>query len=373
MVFCEPKLLEIPVRQILIFLAVFLLSSSLFGQSEESIQFETFYQEDETSNSAQEEFQEPVMFPDKQLEPFQDEGADSAADTVPHFETEGRLEQELLTEIEEKTVTEADQQIDSENPETSQQKSRNQAVTAEKNRHGVLSYRKENGAWGWYDYVDEGNDGKYVGDIVNMKPNGSGIFVYGKGKWEGDRYEGQWKDGEFHGKGTFTRTNGQRFFGEWKSSMLWNITGYDKFGRIIKKYKRGVQVIIRKKDEEEKKTAVQKRERGILYREVPISKWERGGKKWMTEGDRKIYGIYEGEILDGVPDGEGTYTWYNVEKYVGEFRKGFFHGHGTFTYLSGITAEGVFRKNKEWDTLRSEENGEVTGKFIKGRYYPLKP
>ena len=155
--------------------------------------------------------------------------------------------------------------------------------------------------------------------------------------------------------------------------MLWNITGYDKFGRIIKKYKRGVQVIIRKKNEEEKKTAVQKREKGILYREVPLSKWERGGKKWMTEGNRKIHGIYEGEILDGVPDGEGTYTWYNVEKYVGEFRKGFFHGRGTFTYLSGITAEGVFRKNKEWETLRSEENGEVIGKFVKGRFYPLKP
>ena len=349
----------------------FILISPVFGQSEESIQFETFYQEDETSNSVQEEFQETELLFDKQLEPFQEEDADIAAETLPN--SESRLEQELLKEIEEKTVTETDQQIDSKNPETSQQKSRNQTVTALKNRHGVLSYRKENGAWGWYDYGDEGNDGKYVGDIVNMKPNGSGIFVYGKGKWEGDRYEGQWKDGEFHGKGKFTRTNGQRFFGEWKSSMLWNITGYDKFGRIIKKYKRGVQVIIRKKDEEEKKTAVQKRERGILYREVPLSKWERGGKKWMTEGDRKIHGIYEGEILDGVPDGEGTYTWYNVEKYVGEFRKGFFHGHGTFTYLSGITAEGVFRKNKEWDTLRSEENGEVTGKFVKGRYYPLKP
>ena len=373
MVFCEPELLEIPVRQILILLAVFLLSFPVLVQSEESIQFETFYQEDETSNSALEEFQEPVLFPYKQLEPLQEEDTDSAADIVPHSKTEARLDQELLREIEEKTVTEADQHTNSENLETLQQKSRNQVGTAVKKRHGVLSYRMENGAWGWFDYGVEGNDGKYVGDIVNMKPNGSGIFVYGKGKWEGDRYEGQWKDGEFHGKGKFTRTNGQRFFGEWKSSMLWNITGYDKFGRIIKKYKRGVKVIFSMKDEEEKVTAAQKRERGILYREVPLSKWERGGKKWMIEGDRKIHGIYEGEILDGVPDGEGTYTWYNVEKYVGEFRKGFFHGHGTFTYLSGITAEGVFRKNKEWDTKRSEENGEVTGKFVKGRYYPLKP
>ena len=36
MVSVEPKLLEIPVRHILIFLAVFLLSSPLFGQSEET-------------------------------------------------------------------------------------------------------------------------------------------------------------------------------------------------------------------------------------------------------------------------------------------------------------------------------------------------
>ena len=360
-------------RHILISLVAVLLSFLVFGQSEESIKFETFYQEDEISNSVKEELQEPVLFIDKQLVPFQDKDIDITAETVQYSETEAMLEEELFTEIEEKSVTEVDRQIYSENPENSQQNSSNQIVIGVKKRYGVLSYRKENGVWGWYDYGDEKNDGKYVGDIVNMKPNGSGIFVYGKGKWKGDMYEGQWKDGEFHGKGAFTRTNGQRFLGEWKSSMLWNITGYDKFGRIIKKYKRGVKVIFSMKDEEEKVTAAQKRERGILYREVPLSKWERGGKKWMTEGDRKIHGIYEGEILDGVPDGEGTYTWYNVEKYVGEFRKGFFHGHGTFTYLSGITAEGVFRKNKEWDTLRSEENGEVTGKFVKGTYYPLKP
>ena len=57
---------------------------------------------------------------------------------------------------------------------------------------GVLSFRKENERWAWYDYGDKEVDGKYVGEIVNMKPNGSGIYIYGKGKWEGDKYEGQW-------------------------------------------------------------------------------------------------------------------------------------------------------------------------------------
>ena len=361
-----------PLRQIITLLTVFFLSFHLFGQSEQNIQFETFYQEKETSNSELEEFEGPVLFHEKKPERSQVEDLDSEAYKASHFETEARFEKVLNTGIKEKNITEAITEIDYRNPENFQQNSRTHKFSAVKNNHGVLSYRNENGTWGWYDFGDEENDGKYVGDIVNMKPNGSGIFVYGKGKWEGETYNGQWRDGEFHGKGTYTRTNGERFFGEWKKSMLWNITGYNKYGRIIKKYRRGEQLIIVNKDVKEKKNTLEKRKRGTLFREVPLSKWELGGKKWMTEGDRKIHGVFEGEILNGVPDGEGSYSWYDVEKYVGEFKRGVFHGNGKFTYLSGITAEGVFRKNKEWDTLRTEENGEVIGKFVKGRYYPLK-
>ena len=93
----------------------------------------------------------------------------------------------------------------------------------------------------------------------------------------------------------------------------------------------------------------------------------------MSNGDEKIHGKYEGDILDGLPDGYGTYTWYNVEKYEGEFKRGFFHGQGKFTYLSGLTVEGEFRKQREWNTMRVEENGEASGKYVNGRYYPLKP
>ena len=85
-------------------------------------------------------------------------------------------------------------------------------------RHGVLSSPQGKCVWGWYDYGDEGNDGKYVGDIVNMKPNGSGIFVYGKGKWAGDRYDGQWKDGEFHGRGKFIEPTVRDFWGNGKTA-----------------------------------------------------------------------------------------------------------------------------------------------------------
>ena len=66
-----------PLRQIITPLTIFFLSFPLFGQSEENIQFETFYQEKETSNSELEEFQGPVLFPENHPEPFKVEDADS--------------------------------------------------------------------------------------------------------------------------------------------------------------------------------------------------------------------------------------------------------------------------------------------------------
>jgi len=40
---------------------------------------------------------------------------------------------------------------------------------------------------------------------------------------------------------------------------------------------------------------------------------------------------YVGELLDGMYNGQGTATWKDGEKYVGGFRNGMFNGYGTFT------------------------------------------
>jgi len=236
-------------------------------------------------------------------------------------------------------------------------------VAIEEKLRGVLSYRKENARWAWYDYGDEGQDGKYAGEIENMKPNGTGTYIYGRGKWEGDKYDGEWKDGKFHGQGTFTRSNGDKLIGEWKDYDLWNITEYNKNGKIIKKYMDGVEVVIKKKPVLKKK-----KEKGILFRKISHSKWEADGKNWFNTGDEKTHGKYEGEILNGVPDGQGTYTWYNVNKYVGQFEKGLFNGQGTYyTFPSGVKVEGEFRKSKEWNTIRSDKEGNIIGKYVKGK------
>jgi len=123
----------------------------------------------------------------------------------------------------------------------------NPSISAQSGDTGALSYRKENARWAWYDYGDKEVDGKYVGEIKNLKPDGSGTYTYGKGKWEGDKYEGQWKRGNFHGHGTYTRSDGHKFVGEWKNNVLNDFTEYDKYGIIVRKYVNGVKVVLRQK------------------------------------------------------------------------------------------------------------------------------
>ena len=127
-----------PLIQILTLLTVFFLSFPLFGQSEENIQFETFYQEKETSNSELEEFQGSVLFPEKQPEQFQVEDLDSEANKESHFETEDSFEKVLNKGTKEKNITEAITEIDHRNPENFQQNFHTQTVAAVKKYHGVL-------------------------------------------------------------------------------------------------------------------------------------------------------------------------------------------------------------------------------------------
>ena len=83
-----------------------------------------------------------------------------------------------------------------------------------KKKKGVLFFINRNWKVGWYEDGDEKNDGKYVGEIENGKPNGQGTMIFENGY----KYEGEWKNGE-----------------EWKG------TRYDKDGDIDYKVVNGVR------------------------------------------------------------------------------------------------------------------------------------
>jgi hypothetical protein len=117
---------------------------------------------------------------------------------------------------------------------------------------GVLFLRNVNGKSNWFEDGDEENDGKYIGEIENGKPNGTGTITFpdgrkyfgefkdgvfhdqGTGTWsDGHKYVGEFKDGVFHGQGTYTSPDGRKYEGEWKGGSPWNGTEYDPIGTTI--------------------------------------------------------------------------------------------------------------------------------------------
>ena len=93
-------------------------------------------------------------------------------------------------------------------------------VEEEKRETVVLFLRIENGKKGWFWEGDENDDTKYVGEIEKGRPHGMGTVTFGKGKSEGQKYIGEWKDGRYS-QGTFYDKNG-------------NITGKYVNGEYIK-------------------------------------------------------------------------------------------------------------------------------------------
>jgi lipopolysaccharide transport protein LptA len=67
--------------------------------------------------------------------------------------------------------------------------------------------------------------GLYVGDFKDGKFHGHGTFTW----TNGDVYVGEWKDGAMHGQGTFTTANGDKYVGEWKDGQILTAISYDNY------------------------------------------------------------------------------------------------------------------------------------------------
>ena len=150
-------------------------------------------------------------------------------------------------------------------------------------------------------------------------------------------------------------------------------------------------------------------ETGVLYRYKTSS-----GFVWKTFGNDKLQTKFEGEIKGGGPNGQGTFTYLNGNKYVGETMDGTRHGQGTITFSSGdeyigewkggtfnglgtytfsdgekyegefkegtrtgqgtLTLssgnkyEGEFKDGKPWNGTLFVKNGNIFGKFVNGEW-----
>ena len=70
---------------------------------------------------------------------------------------------------------------------------------------------------------------------------------------------------------------------------------------------------------------------------------------------------YVGEWKDGLPNGQGTFTYPDGKKYVGEWKDGKKHGQGTYTWSDGSKYKGEYKDGKR--------NGQGTLTYADGREY----
>ena len=61
------------------------------------------------------------------------------------------------------------------------------------------------------------NGDKYIGDFKDGDTSGQGTFFWlGDTQWKGDKYVGEFKGGDFNGQGTYTWAKGEKYVGEYK-------------------------------------------------------------------------------------------------------------------------------------------------------------
>ena len=59
---------------------------------------------------------------------------------------------------------------------------------------------------------------------------------------------------------------------------------------------------------------------------------------------------YVGKFKNGVPNGQGTFTFVNGNKYVGEFKNAKRNGLGTYTFANGTVDKGIWKNNQLIDS-----------------------
>jgi len=185
---------------------------------------------------------------------------------------------------------------------------------------GVLYQYETSSGFVWKTFGDGKVQPKYKGEITNGKPNGFGILTYPYGE--------------------------KSVVGEWKDGKEWNTKHTKKDGTLIGKFENGKWIV----------------SWGVLYFGKRNGELGYYTEKWegVDSGNNKNISKYEGEIKNGLPNGQGTDTVPKGEKYVGSWKVGNRDGQGTLTWSDGSKFVGEFKNGKR--------NGQGTETFGKGKW-----
>ena len=100
--------------------------------------------------------------------------------------------------------------------------------------------------------------------------------------------------------------------------------------------------------------------------EVLFLRVENGELNWFENGNEDSDGKYIGEIKNGKPNGQGTYTFPGGKEYEGEWKDDMKNGQGTYTFPSGEKYVGEYKDNNPWNGTGYDKNGNIIKKYVNG-------
>lgn len=83
----------------------------------------------------------------------------------------------------------------------------------------------------------DNDNGKYEGEWKDGKYHGQGIRIFPGG----EKYKGEWKKGKHQGRGTYYSSCGKKLVGRFKEGIPWNTTDFDKDQNFIGLHVKGVE------------------------------------------------------------------------------------------------------------------------------------
>lgn len=176
------------------------------------------------------------------------------------------------------------------------------------------------------------NGDKYNGNVKNGLKHGKGIFLFDNGR---RRYEGSFKNDKFNGQGTCYYANDTQYKGGWVDGLK---HGYGEENFENGDYYKGNW-------KEDKPSG-----EGILYFDNARRRYEGSFANGKFHGHGMCYYAngtkYNGEWAHGLKNGFGEETFGNGECYKGYWKNDKQHGEGTYYWSNGNYERGMFIDGK---------------------------